>query len=94
VGQAFAGLLVLGARIGDRLVARAKGKALRAPSREQADDIAEPLARIACRHLPMDALSPDLTDAGLAAAAIDAYVHDGDLITERKPAPLTPDEPE
>ena len=58
-----------------------RGLELRTPTPRQRDDVAEPLARIACRHLPMDAVGPDLLDATTAAAALHTYALDGPLIT-------------
>jgi hypothetical protein len=61
-------------------LARRRERQLRMPSPRQLEDIAQPIARIACRHLPMDALGPDLIDGTEALVAIHAYALDGPLI--------------
>lgn len=81
VAQAFGGLLVLLIAGLGSLLRLTRGLELRSPTPRQRDDVAEPLARIACRHLPMDALGPDLLDATTAAAALHTYALDGPLIT-------------
>jgi hypothetical protein len=61
-------------------LARRRERQLRMPTPRQLEDIAQPLARIACRHLPMDALGPDLIDGTEALVAVHGYVLDGPLI--------------
>ncbi len=61
------------------LLANQRGRTFRQPTIRQRDDIAQPLARIAVRHLPLDALGPDLADATMAAVALHAYVMAGPL---------------
>lgn len=61
-------------------LARRRERQLRMPTPRQLEDIAQPIARIACRHLPMDALGPDLIDGTEALVAIHGYVLDGPLI--------------
>ena len=73
------------------LAGRRRGVKFRQPTVHQRDDIAEPLARIACRHLPMDALGPDFADATLSAAALHDYLLDGPL---RQPIDVRNDLPE
>lgn len=62
------------------LVSRRQGKVLRQPTDEQLDEIAEPLGRIAVRHLPLAKLDRDFLDAIAAAKAGKNYVSDGPLI--------------
>lgn len=73
---------IVGGWVALRLASR--GRALRAPSPTQLDDITKPLGRIAVRHLPMDALGPDFTDVLQAAAATNAYVLETDPHTGRR----------
>lgn len=61
-------------------LARRRERQLRMPTPRQLEDIAQPIARIACRHLPMDALGPDLVDGTEALVAVHGYVLDGPLI--------------
>ena len=78
VAQVIGGLLIL--LTGTlALLANQRGRTFRQPTARQRDDIAEPLARIAVRHLPLDALGPDLADATAAAVALHSYVMDGPL---------------
>jgi hypothetical protein len=87
VAMVLSGLFALAARFLDR-VAAVRGRELRQPTKVQRADVAEPLARIAVRHLPLQALNDDLTDAFEALLAVEAYVDDGPLITWRaQPAP-------
>lgn len=71
---------------------RRRGLRVRKPTREEANDISAPIARIMCRHLPMDSIGPDLADIGEAAAAISEYaVQDHDpLISRYVPEPEIP----
>lgn len=79
IAPAVAGGVLLLAAFAGRGV-RKRGAQLRQPTKRQADDIAEPLTRIACRHLPLAALGPDIPDFAAASAAIDGYLNDGPLI--------------
>lgn len=79
VAEVLVGLLVL-ATGGLALLAARRSRTFRQPTPRQATDISEPLARIACRHLPMDAVGPDLADATKAAGALHAYLFDGPLV--------------
>jgi len=67
------------------LLYRGRGKTVRRPTDRQRDDVAVPLARVACHHLPMDLLNPDLLDGIAAATAVYDYATDGPLIE-----PITP----
>lgn len=71
---------------------RRRGVRVRKPTREEANDISAPIARIMCRHLPMDSIGPDLADIGEAAAAISEYaVQDDDpLLSRYLPEPEIP----
>jgi hypothetical protein len=80
VAETIAGLLIIAAAGLAAVVARGGRRQLRQPTRDQADDLGAPLARIACRHLPMALLSPDLKDVGAFAGALRGYVDDGPLI--------------
>lgn len=73
--KVFGGLLTI-ALSTLALVLRRRSVAFRQPDSEQLDDIVSPLARIACRHLPMDAIGPDLGDFALSASAIHSYATD------------------
>ncbi|RGC64996.1 hypothetical protein C5N14_30870 [Micromonospora sp. MW-13] len=82
-GRTLAGLLVILAGITAGLLARS-GRHLRQPTRRQVADVADPIGRIAARHLPTDLLGDDVGDVAEAAAAVHAYVLDedaGPLIT-------------
>ncbi len=91
VGAALAVLLGVASMLAARAVARRW--TLRTPTHEQSRAIADPAARIACRHLPMAALGPDVTDAVEIAAAVSDYATDGPLLTTRATPTLedTPD---
>jgi hypothetical protein len=71
---------------------RRRGLAVRKPTREEANDITGPIARIMCRHLPMDSIGPDLADLGEAAAAISEYAvqDDNPLVARYVPEPEIP----
>jgi len=82
VAETLAGLvLVVVGIVAGRLWVR--GRQLREPTPAELADITEPLGRIAVRHLPMDAFSPDLADATQAVAATHRYVRRGPLVTRR-----------
>jgi hypothetical protein len=78
VAQVIGGLLVL-LTATLALLANQRGRTFRQPTVRERDDIAQPLARIAVRHLPLDALGPDLADATMAAVALHGYVMAGPL---------------
>ena len=82
VAKALGGLLIIvTGSLAALLARRTHGRAtLRQPTPDQRDDIAEPVSRILCRHLPMAKLGPDLGDIGMAAGATHSYVLDGALI--------------
>lgn len=84
VAVVIGGLLILTIGALGRLANR-RGRDVRQPTPAQRDQMARPLARIACRHLPMNALGPDLADAAEAVVAADNWVHDGPLITYMTP---------
>lgn len=90
----LAGLLVIVAGIVGGLLARS-GRRLRQPTEKQIGRVADPLAGIAARHLPVGMLNDDLADVTKAAAGIHAYVLDesGPLITRTvNPADIYPTE--
>jgi hypothetical protein len=75
-----AGLLAMAA-VGAAALVRWRLRAkLREPSKAQADEMAEPLARIGLRHVPAGKLHPDLLDATQFAAALGRYLNDGPLL--------------
>jgi hypothetical protein len=55
-------------------------RTVRQPTDGELDDIAAPLARLACRFIPAGALVPVITDGIMAASATGAYVTNGPLI--------------
>lgn len=59
---------------------------MRKPTDRQLSAIADPLARIAARHLPAEALNADLADAVAMTAAVTAYAGAGPVF-----APDVPD---
>lgn len=85
VAQVLGGLLLLLTGTLAMLASR-QGKSFRQPTPQQRDDIADPLARIAVRHLPLEALGPDLADATAAAVSVHSYVMDGPLIAKHNAA--------
>jgi hypothetical protein len=80
VSETIAGLLIIAVAGLAAVIARGGRRQLRQPTKDQADDLGAPLARIACRHLPMALLSPDLKDLGAFAGALRGYVDDGPLL--------------
>lgn len=80
VGETLAGLLAL---LSGFLVLRAarRGRRFRAPDPAERDAIAFPVARILTRHLPMQAIGPDIKDAAQAARGLADYVQAGPLLT-------------
>lgn len=90
VAQVLGGLLLLLTGTLGVLLAR-QGRTLRQPTPAQRDGMAEPVARIAVRHLPLDALGPDLADATAAVVAVHGYIADGALITQVRAEPINPD---
>lgn len=83
VAKVLGGLIVLLTATLGVLAAR-QGKEFRQPTPAQRDDIANPLARIAVRHLPLDAIGDDLADLTEAAVASHSYVMDGPLIASAR----------
>lgn len=79
VAKVLGGLLLIAIGTVSFLL-RARDKSVRQPTPRQLEDITDPLARIACRHLPLDALGPDLIDGTEALVAIHAYALDGPLV--------------
>jgi hypothetical protein len=85
------GLAAVGVALGVRRWAR---RTLREPTAKQLDEIAEPLASIAARHIPAAFLNDDLSDAAQAAAAIGHYLKAGKIITPlRQSQPDIPPNP-
>ena len=78
VSRLIAGLLLVASTVPVLLLAR-QGRSFRRPTEQQARDIADPLARIAVRHLPLEVIGADLADGIDAAIATNAYVTDGPL---------------
>lgn len=76
---------VIGAAIGVTMMlagivaARAFGRALRQPTKDERRDIARPLAAIAQRRLDMTKWTPDLVDGVTAAEAFGAYLQAGPI---------------
>lgn len=87
--RVVAGLIALACGVAFTAFSR-RGLIFRQPTREQVDDVANPLGAIIARHLPLDIVGPDLLDATAAAAAAHGYVIDGPLIT-RPDSPLPED---
>lgn len=80
VAKLVAGLLGMAA-VGAAMVVRWRMRAkLREPSKSHTEDMAEPLARIGLRHVPMAKLHPDLLDATQFASALGRYLNDGPLL--------------
>jgi hypothetical protein len=77
------GGLFIAAVVAAGLVYRNSQRTLRKPTPRELDAIASPLARIACRWLPMHLLGPDLLDATAAVKATSDYVGSGPLIVSR-----------
>ncbi|GAA4699882.1 hypothetical protein [Phytohabitans rumicis] len=88
--RVVAGLLGLVAAGVAGLVLWTRRRQLRRPTSEQLDDIAEPLAAIAMRHLPVEFLSKDLVDGLAAGSAVGAYLTDGPLLTHPDVDPGVP----
>lgn len=72
------------------VVRQRKGRKLRQPTKAQKQNMAEPLARIAGRHVPVDWLNADLVDLVEAGSAFGAYVNDGPLTTLETADPGVP----
>lgn len=87
--RVVAGLIALACGLAFTAFSR-RGLIFRQPTREQVDDIAEPLGRIIARHLPTEIIGPDLLDGTAAAAAVHGYFIDGPLV-ERPDSPLPED---
>ena len=81
--SAFVAVLLLAVFGVAAMPMRATSRTLRRPDSDELDAIAEPLARIACRHLPMDLLGPDMVDLVAAAKATNSYATAGPLIVPR-----------
>lgn len=73
VAEILGGLLIAGIGTLGLWLAR-HGRHLRIPTPDQRDAIAEPVARIACRHLPMARLGPDIADGAIAVFATQDYL--------------------
>lgn len=56
---------------------------IRRPTRKQADGFAEPVARIAARHLDVSRVTPDLIDVIEAGSAAGDYLIDGPIVIPR-----------
>lgn len=72
LGLAVAGLAVL--------VRLRRGATLRRPTKQELDDVAAPLARLALAHVPAGILNADLANLAAAGAATGAYLSNGPLI--------------
>lgn len=81
--QEFLGYLILGLIAAAGLTLRSRHKTLRTPDRQQLDAMSRPLARVACRHLPMHLLGPDVLDLTKAARATSDYATAGPLVIPR-----------
>lgn len=80
VAGALAGLLGILATLVSALLLRSpRPQHLRAPTDQQRDDVAVPLARILARHVPAAKVGPDLMDGIAATAALGVYVTEGPL---------------
>lgn len=90
--RVVAGLIALACGLAFTAFSR-RGLVFRQPTREQVDDVADPLGRIIARHLPTDIIGPDLLDGTAAAAAVHGYVIHGPLIT-RPDSPLPEEMPQ
>ena len=78
VAKVIGGLIViLTATLG--ILAQRSGRSFRQPTPQQRDEIANPLASIAVRHLPLDVIGEDLADVTQAAVATHSYIMAGPL---------------
>jgi hypothetical protein len=93
VAKVVGGLLVLTIATLS-ILARRRGREVRQATPRQRDDIAQPVARILVRHLPLDALGPDLVDITEAVVATHEYLLDGPLVTAARPPDVDIDIPE
>jgi hypothetical protein len=84
------GGLFLAATAGMHWLASRKGLQVRQPTPKQRDGFAEPLARIACRHLPLQKLDDDFLDAAEAGTALHDWVAGGPvpLVTRASRPPI------
>lgn len=89
IARVTAGLIGLAVSAVAFLLIRTRGVQLRRPADDQTDAMAEPLARIMLRHVPIDRF-PDLVDAIELANAAGEYISDGPLF-ETVYAPETVD---
>jgi hypothetical protein len=78
--KVFAGLLLVALGFWSAYLLR-RGARFRLPTIGEQMDICGPLAEIACRHLPMAAIGPDVVDMTSAVAATNHYVTRAPLIT-------------
>lgn len=75
---AVVGIAVVGAA---RAVRALSGRLLRKPTKPQQRAIAEPLGRLAGRHLPGWLVNEDMKDLIEAGGALSAYLEDGPLLS-------------
>lgn len=73
------GVLNIALSLADIVIRRLRGRKVRQPSRDQVDDIAEPLASLAIRHLDMTKFGPDLADIVAAGGAASGYMREGPM---------------
>ena len=71
VGKLLAGFLIIGAGWLAWTAAQ-RGASLRTPDDGETAAIADPLARILCRHFPMAGIGPDLTDGLESVVAVNS----------------------
>lgn len=79
-GEVVAGLIGILCAVAFTWAGR-RGWAFRQPTVEQIDSVAVPLGAIAARHLPTDAIAPDVIDATKAVKGAHLYVLDGPIFT-------------
>ena len=73
VAKVFTGVIIAATALVGLWLNRG-GKQLRKPTETELASMSEPLARIAVRHLPMDAIGPDVADGAEAVVAIHGYL--------------------
>ena len=82
----MAGFLIIGAGWLAWTAAQ-RGASLRTPDDGETAAIADPLARILCRHFPMAGIGPDLTDGLESVVAVNKYAKRGPLLMSAAAAP-------
>jgi len=91
-GEVVAGLIGILCAVAFTWAGR-RGWAFRQPTVEQIDSVAVPLGAIAARHLPTDAIAPDVIDATKAVKGVHLYVLDGPMFTRYPTEPTGDDLP-